>query len=102
MKRPSLISVILPVLVCIFICILSFGPVMAQSSLSRPFVSKYAPPQTPKEVPKETPATSAPTEKVTPDPNKQSASKPEPQIKMGPVRITLGGQNNGGITDIRP
>ncbi len=92
MKRASLISVILPVLVCIFICILSFGPVMAQSSPSQPFVSKYAPPQkTPKEVPKETPATSAPTEKVTPDPNKQSASKPEPQIKMGPVRNNFRG-----------
>ena len=99
MKRPSLLYVIVPVLVCIFICILSFGPVMAQSSPpGRSFVSKQAPPQkTPKEVPKETPATSAPTEKVTPDPNKQSASRPEPQIKMGPVRITLGGgQNNRG------
>jgi hypothetical protein len=97
MKRP-LISVILPVLVCIFICTLSFGPVMAQSSRPSPsFASKYGPPQQrPKEVPKEA-AASTPTDKNAADLNKQPASKPEPKIKVPPIRITLGGgQNNRG------
>jgi len=94
MKRPSLISVILPVLVCIFICILSFGPVMAQSSASGRFVSKRVPPQEiPKEVPKEA-AASAPTDKNAADLNKPPAPKPEPQMKLPPVRITFGAQNN--------
>ena len=99
MKRPSLISVILPVLVCMFICILSFGPVMAQSSRpSGSFASKYGPPQqTPKEVPKEA-AASTPTDKNAADLNKQPAPKPQPQIKMGPVRITLGGAQNNRST----
>jgi hypothetical protein len=98
MKRPSLISVILPVLVCIFICILSFGPVMAQSSPSGRFVSKSAPPQrTPEEVPKEA-AASTPTDKNAADLDKQPAPKPEPQIKLPPVRITLGGAQNNRST----
>jgi len=99
MKRPSLLYVIVPVLVCIFICILSFGPVTAQSSPpGRSYVSKQAPPQKPpKEVPKEA-AASTPTDKNAADLNKQPAPKPEPQIKMGPVRITLGGRQNNRST----
>jgi hypothetical protein len=106
MKRP-LISVILPVLVCMLICILSLGPVMAQSSRpGRTFATKYGPPQqtpreAPKEVPKEIPkeaAASTPTEKNAADLNKQPASKPEPRIKMSPIRITLGGGQNNRST----
>ncbi len=93
MKRPSLISVILPVLVCMLICILSFGPVMAQASRpSRSLASKYGPPQqTPKEVPKEA-AASTPADKNAADLNKQPA--PQPQLKLPPVRITLGAPSN--------
>jgi hypothetical protein len=98
MKRPSLISVILPIPVCIFICILSFGPVMAQSSPSGRFVSKSAPPKTtPKEVPKEAAASTAPATNAA-DLNKPPAPQPQPQIKLPPVRITLGGAQNNRST----
>lgn len=100
MKRPSLISVILPVLVCIFICTLSVSLVAAQSRGWA--LHKQAPPQmAPKEVPKEIPkdaAASAPIDKNTADLNKPPTPQSQPQIKLPPVRITLGGAQNNRST----
>ncbi len=103
MKRPSLLTVIKAFLVGIFICTLSVGLATAQQ---RGVTFKQAaPPQkppvvreTPKEAPKEAVASSAPTEKVTAGATGQSAPKPGPQIKISPVRITLGGAQNNRKT----
>jgi hypothetical protein len=107
MKRPSLISVIKPVLVCIFICALSVGLVAAQSHGRA--VHKQSPPQkppvvneAPKEAPKEAAASTAPTEKATTDSTKQSPPNPAPQIKVPPVRITLGAPSNNRNTTRPP
>jgi hypothetical protein len=48
-------------------------------------------------VPKEA-AASTPTDKNAADLDKQPAPKPEPQIKLPPVRITLGGAQNNRST----
>jgi hypothetical protein len=98
MKKPSLVSVILPVLVCVFTCTLSVGLVAAQSDGRA--VLKQAPPQmAPKELPKEA-AASAPIDKNAADLNKTPA--PQPQLKLPPVRITLGAASSNRNTTRPP
>ena len=93
--RSFLQRFILCLLVCIFICAMSAGPGMAQSSAStagnnaRPgtFLQKPVPVKT---VPQNVPATSAPSDQNAAKSNKQAAQPPS-QIKIPPVRITIGG-----------
>ncbi len=95
--RLFLQRLILPLLVCILICALSAGPGMAQlinpvaaNKTKKGLFMNKAPE---KQLPKEAPATSAPSDRNTADSNKPAA-QPSPQIKIPPVRITIGAQNN--------
>lgn len=80
---------------CVLISVIPVGNGMAQSSTplaaNNPqrglFMNKRVPPQT---APKDVPTTSAPSNQTVANSQKPAAQPPS-QIKVGPVRITLGG-----------
>jgi hypothetical protein len=99
MMRCSLLPRIIPALLAlILICALSVGVGMAQSSNPAPangvkkrfFVNKASAKPSPKEVP----AASAPSDKNSANANRKPAVPPASQIKIPPVRITIGAQDN--------
>jgi hypothetical protein len=96
MRRLFLQRIIPALFACALICVLSVGFGMAQSlnptaaNTKRGLFLNKAPA---KSSPKEVSAASAPSNQNVADPNKPAA-QPSTQIKLPPVRITLGGAQN--------
>jgi|GEM_PF-5150983 len=98
MIKRSFFSAIPALLVSILICALSVGFGMAQSldpaAANKVKKGLFLSKSPEKKAPKEVSGASAPSDKNSANANQKPAVQPASQIKLPPVRITIGAQDN--------